>query len=398
MRTLFASLALALCVIVGGVVYQFSRSMAAQKTSAKAPEKLAVQVMRVQRRTLRERTDLVGSLMANATVTIRAKTGGYVIGLPFDVGDSVKEGQLIVELDQTRHHELVSRAEAALKVAKAQLRAQETRQSQAAKELDRQAQLARSRVSTAEQQEAAAAQLAIANAELDLERARVDQAESDLQRTRLAMDETRVMSPITGFVASRMVDQGDLADPVKDLLQLVDLSKVRTVVHVVEKDYPKVELGQTATIRVDAFPEEQFTGRVIRKAPVLDNLTRTAAIQIEIPNPRTLLKPGMHARVSIVFGVHSDADVVPLASLVEHGDKPAIFVVEGDPPTSLLQEVETGLSEGDMVEILSGIKPDARVVTLGTRLIQHGQQVTPVEVSAVATVDDTARTDREGAE
>lgn len=384
MKPVAVVLVLSACLAVGWFVYRDSVSRVEAKSTASPPPSLAVQVMKVQRRRMEERVDLVGSLEANSTVTIRAKTTGYVTRLPFDVGDRIKAGELLVELDTTRHQELVSRAQAALKVSKAQLRAQETRRSQAAKELDRQNLLAKSRVSTAEQQEAAAASLSIANAEFDLEQARVDQAESDLLRSQLSLDETRVIAPMEGFVAARMVDSGDLADAAKDLLQIVDLSKVRTVVHIVEKDYEKIQqgIGQTATVRVDAFPNETFRGVVVRKAPILDPQTRTAAVQIEIPNPRLLLKPGMHARVSVVYSVHNDAEVIPLASLVEHGEKPALYVVEGNPPTTVLHEVQTGLTDGDMVEILSGLDDDDRVVTLGTRLIQHGQKVTPVEVPA----------------
>lgn len=392
MKPVAAVLVLAASLAVGWFVYRNSVSRMEAKSTASSPPSLAVQVMKVQRRRMEERVDLVGSLQANATVTIRAKTTGYVTRLPFDVGDRVKAGQLLVELDTTRHQELVSRAEAALKVSKAQLRAQETRRSQAIKERDRQNLLAKSRVSTAEQQEAAAASLSIAEAEFDLEQARVDQAESDLLRSQLSLEETRVIAPMDGFVASRLVDSGDLADPAKDLLQIVDLSKVRTVVHVVEKDYEKIQQGngQTATVRVDAFPKETFRGVVVRKAPVLDPQTRTAAVQIEIPNPRLLLKPGMHARVSIVYSVHNDAEVIPLASLVEHGEKPALYVVEGNPPTTVLHEVQTGLNDGEMVEIISGLDDDDRVVTLGTRLIQHGQKVTPVEVPSQALVHANA--------
>ena len=227
--------------------------------------------------------------------------------------------------------------------------------------------------------EQAEAEWDIAVAQRELEEARVKQAQSEVDHTLLAVNESKIDAPMAGFVGERFVEVGDLAKPDVPLLRIVSFDRVRTVVHVVEKDYPRVKLGQEATIQVDAFPSKEFHGKVIRKAPVLNPQTRTAAVQIEIDNSDYQLKPGMHARVSLVFERRSTL-VLPVAALVEQNARPAVFVVESDPPTIRRQEVKTGINDGEFVEILAGLSANDEVVTLGNRLVKTGQVVHPVKV------------------
>src|SRR5206468_8021511 len=95
------------------------------------------------------------------------------------------------------------------------------------------------------------------------------------------------------------------------LLSVVDLSTVRLVANLIEKDFRRIQKGLTAVVEVDAFPGEKFTGQVSRVAPVFDAATRTAVMEIEVPNPGFRLKPGMYARVSLIVDRQTDAVTVP---------------------------------------------------------------------------------------
>ena len=376
-------LSIAVCVYVGWTVYQ--DSLAHAKPAGKKSrdrEKLAVsvEVTRVQRRAIEDRIELVGSLAPIAQVEIRSRISGYIKKLALDVGDTVNKGDVVVELDDSRHQESVSEATASLKVAEAQLKSSRSRQGLAQKKLKRFEQLAQTGVATDQETEQAEAELEIAKTDVELQLARVAEAAAILENSKLALKETKLYAQSDGVVSQRWLESGDLAKPDVPLLEIVDLSRVRTNVNVVEKDYPKIQVDQLATLHCDAFPNATFTGTVVRKAPVLDAETRTATVFIEIENPQRLLKPGMYARVSIVFSTRKKADVVPIAALIERDEKSAIFVVSGDPPVSSLHEVETGIVDGESVEILSGINENDRVVTLGSRVIQPGQRVRPIEV------------------
>ncbi|MEQ8851669.1 efflux RND transporter periplasmic adaptor subunit [Gimesia sp.] len=382
MKVLIAPACTAIAMVVGWLVYDKSVKDVQVPTKTIIPEPIAVQVTRSTTKTLEKRINLVGNLEAGSQVEVRTRYSGYIKSMPFDVGDRIMEGDVILELNDSENRELVSKAEAALSVAKAQLKAQITSQELAQKAYDRLLVLQKSGVSTRQQMEEAQASLAIQEAQTELEQARVDQAGADLEQSRLRLQENKILAPTSGFLAERMVDIGDLAKPDVALMKIVNLDHVRTVVHIVEKDYEDVKIGQQAAITVDTFPDQTFSGHVKRKAPVMDPQTRTAAVHIEIPNEDFSLKPGMHARVQIVFEHRPETKVLPIASLTRRKDGPgsAVFIIGGNPPMTHRRNIEVGINDGEMVEILSGINAEDLVITLGNRLVDEGQTVTPVEV------------------
>jgi RND family efflux transporter MFP subunit len=329
-------------------------------------------VVGLQIRDIEESLELVGSLEAGRDVEIRSRVSGQIMELTVDVGDRITAGQELVRIDASEQRELVRRAEAAKQVAIAERGAQELRVTAAGQEHRRQRDLRSQGVGTAQQLEAAESKLGIAKAELRLSASKVEQAESELERSRLAVAERRIESPLSGRVASRMVQVGDLAKSDLGLLRIVDLSTVRTTLHVGESDYRELRRGQRAEVRVDTFPDAVFVGHVERLAPVLDPETRTAVVYVAVENPRGLLKPGMYARVRVVLDRHEGASVVPLSAVVDSEGHKTIFVVSGDGQSVRQVEVRLGLTAGDgLVEVLDGLEPADRVVTLGSHLLDE---------------------------
>jgi RND family efflux transporter MFP subunit len=382
MRVLIAPACTATAMLIGWFVYEQSLRDTQTAPQTIITEPIAVQVTRSTEKSLEKRINLVGNLEAGSQVEIRTRYSGYIKSMPFNVGDLIKAGEVILELNDSENRELLSKAKSSLTVAKAQLKAQVTSEELAQKAYQRLLVLQKSGVSTTQQMEEALANLAIAQSQTELEEARVEQAESDLEQSRLRLQENQILAPTNGFLAERLVDVGDLAKPDVALMKIVNLETVRTVVHIVEKDYEDVKIGQKAAITVDTFPDKIFSGQVIRKAPVLDPLTRTAAVYIEIPNSDFSLKPGMHARVSIVFEHRHKTNVLPIASLTRRKDGPgsAVFIIGGNPPITERRNIEVGINDGELVEILSGINAADLVITLGNRLVDEGQTVTPIEV------------------
>lgn len=386
MKAILTLLAVGISAGLGWGVYMYSSEIADNSVPPATKQPISVETMISHEQPIEDRAELVGSLTAGAEVQILAPRNGYITELPFDVGDPIKRGDVIVMLDDREQKEMVAGAKAALVVAEAQKRAAEAEEKMALAEYRRQQRLVDRNAASQQALEQAKSQWDIAVAQRELEEARVKQAQSEVDRNQLALEDSKIIASMSGYVGERFVDVGDLAKPDVPLLRIVSYNKVRTVVHVVEKDYPRVEIGQDATIHVDAYPRKEFFGKVIRKSPVLNPNTRTAAVQIEIPNKDQLLKPGMHARVSLVFE-RRNAIVLPVAALVEQNDRPAVFVIENDPPTIRKQEVVTGINDGEFVEILSGLAADDQVVTLGNHLVKNGQVVDPVEIPWSSFVD-----------
>lgn len=363
-----------LTVVLGWYLYQDSVASTETEPKPAEPEIVAVKAVKARRQRIQERIELVGSLEPRAEVVIRSRVNGYLSRVPFDLGDRVESGTVVVELDNTDTRELVARAEAATRVAEAQLAAQQAREQQAAREVARLEKLSRSGVSTEQETDAAIAALDVARAELKLEEARLNQARSDLERARITLEELTIETPLTGYVAERNAEVGDLARTEDVLLRIVDLNTVRTSASVVERDYEKVRVGQTASIEVDTCPHQSFSGRVVRKAPVLDPATRTGRIYIEIENRHLKLKPGMHARVSIVASTRN-ALVVPVSAVLERDDREFVFTADSASGSAQPQTVATGIRQHDAVEILSGLKENTPVVTIGSRMIADGTQL-----------------------
>jgi len=374
MRTAVFLSSLIICSGLGYYVYQ--ESLASVDSGSRSPQDsfVSVETVRSQRCHLDERVDLVGSLEPVDQVQVRSRIIGYLEKLPYDVGDSVRAGEIVVELGDLTYQERVSRAGQAQKVAIAQRGAAIARRDQIQLEVQRFKDLARSGVSTEQQQEDAEARLAVAEAEISLEEARVSEASTEIQRAEAALSELRIATPISGIVAERTVEVGDLAKSEEVLLRIVNLKRIRTIVHIVERDYEKIRSGQPAIIGVDSVPDMTFNGTVIARAPVIDPETRTARVMIEIENSGEQLKPGMHARVTIVASHRDNAQVVPVSALHERNGRQFVFVSEAD-SVARRRFVTTGIRDGELVEILSGIDPAATVITLGSRLVQDGSSI-----------------------
>ncbi len=359
---------------VGWFLYQDSVASTETEPKQKEAEVVAVEAVAVRRQLVEEHIELVGSLEPRAEVVIRSRVDGYLSKVPFDLGDRVEADNVIVEIDNEDTQELVARAEAAEKVAEAQLVAQQAREQQAAREVTRLEKLSESGVSTEQEMDAAVAVWDVAKAELKLEEARVNQARSDLERARITLEELTIETPLSGYVAERNAEVGDLARAEDVLLRIVDLNTVRTEASVVERDYEKVRVGQAARIEVDTYEDQAFFGTVVRKAPVLDPDTRTGLIYIEIDNRSLKLKPGMHARVSIVASSH-DATVVPMSAILERDDREFVFAVDPTSGTARRQFIRTGIRMLDAVEVLNGLTSDTQVITIGSRMIAEGTQL-----------------------
>jgi membrane fusion protein (multidrug efflux system) len=126
-------------------------------------------------------------------------------------------------------------------------------------------------------------------------------------------------------------------------------------------------------VEVDAYPGERFTGRIARVSPVLDPTTRTAPIEIEIPNADYRLKPGMYARVNVSTGTKKDALVVPSNAVVDLGGRRGVFQPQND--TAVFRVIQVGLEQPDVIEVVGGLTENETVITTGASALRDGDRV-----------------------
>jgi len=202
-------------------------------------------------------------------------------------------------------------------------------------------------------------------------------AKSDYDLSKKRLDDTAIVAPLSGVVTERNVKLSDLVNTTRPLFKVVDLHILEAEVHVPEQDYAKVRSGQEAILKIDAFPEKSFLGRVERKSPVIDSRSGTAEVTVAVENPEGILRPGMFVRVQIVVAVHPDALTLPREAILMQGERQTVYTVQ----EGIAREVtvETGFQEGDRVEILDGLAGEDRVVVRGHLGLQSGTKVRVIE-------------------
>jgi RND family efflux transporter MFP subunit len=145
--------------------------------------------------------------------------------------------------------------------------------------------------------------------------------------------------------------------------------------NVPERSIGKLRVGNVAIVTVDAIPDEPFTGRVARISPVLDAATRSALIEIDIPNSGRVLKAEMFARIRLDLGSMREATLIPRDGLVYRGQQPGVYVVEGDRP--VFRAIETGTTREDQVEVLANLAAGTTIVGRGATMIREGDRIRP---------------------
>ncbi|MCA8999777.1 MAG: efflux RND transporter periplasmic adaptor subunit [Planctomycetaceae bacterium] len=381
-RLLFGLAGIAACWGAWYIVYQDSLERMATEDAAPMKVPISVEVVPVLEQEMREQITLVGSLVPIAQTEVRSRTTGYIASMPdrIRIGAVVQKGDELCQLDAESLKKNVQRSKAALQVAQKQLDAREVERDHAHLILNRQRLLQERGASTLEELESAEVALKIAEANVKLEAARVSQAEAELHQAELELEDLNLRAPIDGFIAERMMDVGDLAQPNMPLLRIVKLETVQTTVQVVERDYSKIHVGQRAEVTVDAYPGKVFSGSVAQVSPALDVETRTAPILIDVPNKNGQLKPGMFARVSLTLEEDRKALTIPVAAVIEEDGQSCVMAVDPQSQQVFLRKIERGMTHQGVVEVRSGLDPSEHVITLGNRLVRPGQVVNAVEV------------------
>ncbi|MFO7301677.1 MAG: efflux RND transporter periplasmic adaptor subunit [Acidobacteriota bacterium] len=351
---------------------------------------MTVEIGTVDRGEMVDYVTVVGNLIGEATVEVVPRIAGRIEAIYVKLGDPVTRGQAIAKIEDRAIREQVNQVRANLEVNRATLAARQNDVEVARNALDRaRASFERGLLSQASLEDAearynaAVSQVTVAEAQLVSTQARLDEL-------LVSLADTDVVSPVDGFVGRRDLDPGAFATANTAIVSLVDISTVRMVANLIEKDFRRVRQGAPAIVEVDAFPGEQFTGQVSRVAPVFDPATRTATMEIEVPNPGFRLKPGMYARVRLTAERKPDALVVARSAVVDLQGRRGVYVVDEN-DVARFQEVETGVSDGERIEIVRGLEEGTRVVTTGALAVRDGERVLSVEAVRPPEARDRAR-------
>jgi membrane fusion protein, multidrug efflux system len=286
-----------------------------------------------------------GTLEAAHSATVRAQLGGTIRAIGPELGQLVRRGDLLARIDAGGLGDVASSARAQLASASAQLEL-------ARREVERTRALV-------EAGAVARRELEQAESRVTAQRATVDQARAQLTTARDQLGDATLRAPMTGVVAQRAVNTGDVVTQGATLYQIIDPSSIRLAASVPSDEVAAVEVGHAVQFTVHGYPDETFTGNVARIAPSADPTTRQIAILVDLPNPSHRLLAGLFARGRIV-AQRATGVAVPVTAVDARGDEAAVLRLTGlqlerlpvrlglrDPERDLV--LVTGLADGDRV-------------------------------------------------
>jgi HlyD family secretion protein len=334
---------------------------------------MTVELAKARMMSLDDEITVVGNLIGEATVAVAPRTAGRLQEMYVRLGDRVSRGQRLAKIEDFEIVEQVKQAEAAQEVSLATIRQRDADLKLAETNVVRSRSLFERQLLPKQTLDDNEARYQAAVAQLDLARAQTTQSKARLEELRINLANTVITSPVNGFVARRAVDPGAFVSQNAPVADVVDITLVRLVANVVEKDLKQLESGNSANVQVDAFPGETFAGRIARVSPVLDPATRTAPIEIEIPNPTFRLKPGMYARVGITTHTKKNALVLPANAVIDLGGRRGVFQLQNN--VAVFRTVQVGTEKGDVVEILAGVKEGEEVISTGAGALRDGDRV-----------------------
>lgn len=306
---------------------------------------LPVKAETVKILTMQSDVSAVGTLIAADSVVIRPEIAGRVVGLHFQEGQLVQKGAKLVSLDPSEYSAQLAGSTAAAKT--------ESQRYDRAQEL-----LEKNFIS----KEA-----------LDVAKGNMDRALAKQRQDDALLSKTTITAPFSGVLGLRQISPGAYVKAGDDIVRLENLSSVKLDFRVPEMYLSQIKPGQELTIKVDAYPNDVFRGKIYALEPAVDEKTRTVVVRAQIPNVQNKLRPGMFARVNVLLSTRPNAIVIPEQAIWPQGRDAFVYrVVDGK---AVLTKIELGVRRPGEVEVLKGLTANDVVVTDGQMKLKDGAPV-----------------------
>jgi len=326
-----------------------------------------VEVIRVSRSTPKSDLQLPGSIQALTEAPILARANGYIKRRLVDIGDRVKEGQPVAEIEEPEMDAQLAQARADLATAQANAKL-------AGVTAGRYQDLLKSEAVSKQDVDNYAGDYAA-------KQAMGQSAEANLKKLEEMKSFETVYAPFSGVITLRNVDVGALVNAGSTLLfRVAQTSTLRTYVNVPQTDADSIRPGQQARLSVSNFPGRYFTGTVARTANSLDPSSRTMLVEVQVPNPNGVLLPGMYSQVDLSSARTDPPLLIPGVALIVRATGPEVAVVRPD-HTVHFQKIGIGRDYGDRLEVVSGLEVGDTVVTNPRDFVREGVKVNPVNAA-----------------
>jgi len=352
-----------LLVLFSSLIFGFGFRREREQTVEKEVE-VPVVVEKVKRGEIKKTVETYGNILPSKRILIYSKVSGKLEKLYFEEGDRVKEGELLAEIE---HKELELR----IKSLKASLKMAEIELERIKKDFKRISSLYKEKAVSSQQYDDV-------KAGYETAKARVESIKANLSLAEKQLKDSYITAPFCGIIDKKFVDEGEMitsSSMMKSspIYSLIEIDKVKVRGEVAESDFVKLKKGMKVEVKVDAYPEKIFPGKVSLISPSIDPSSRTGEVEIEIPNPELKLRGGMFARIKIIIEERKNTLIVNEKAIFPEDSKYYVWVVKDKEVEK--RYVDKGIEEGKRVEILKGLKEGEKVVVEGGIGLKEGMKV-----------------------
>jgi RND family efflux transporter MFP subunit len=367
---------------------------------------LEAAVVRVERRPLGNTLTIAGEFKPFQDVEVHAKVAGYIRNINVDVGDHVKEGQVLAVLEVPELAAELSGADAAVRRSQEEIRRAQSDVNRAQSAhaaahsgYARLKQAADARAGLVAQQEIddaqakdleAEAQVSSSEAQLSAARQQLEVAQANQKQYYALESYSRITAPFAGVITARLADTGALiqggtsaSSGVGPVVRLAEVSKLRLIVPVPESAVSQIHLGDPVKARVQALNQD-FEGKVSRFSDSLDRQTRTMETEIDFSNKDGRLIPGMYAEATLSLAKNALELCVPLEAVARNNNEATVLTVNKNNEIEE-RKIKLGFEGESYVQVLGGVAEGDRVVIGGRSQFRPGQKVQPKDVSGQRT-------------
>jgi len=352
-----------LLVLSSSLIFGFGFRREREET---VEEKVRVPVVveKVKKGEIKKTVETYGNILPSKRILIYSKVSGTLEKLYFEEGEMVKKNDLLAEIE---HEEL----ELNIKSLKASLKMAQIELGRVEKDYKRISALFK---------KGATSQQTYDNIKAQYEgtKANVESLKANLALAKKRLEDSYIVSPFSGIIEKKFVDEGEMitsSSMMKSspIYSLIEIDKVKVRGEVAESDFVKLKKGMKVEVKVDAYPEKIFQGKVSLISPSIDPSSRTGEVEIEIPNPELKLRGGMFARIKIIIDERKNTLIINEKAILQENSKYYVWVVKDNEVEK--RYVDKGIEEGKRVEILKGLKEGEKVVVEGGIGLKEGMEV-----------------------
>ena len=349
-RFILIDLIILLCLVLGYVAYQQKHKVVRKNVVATA---ILVDVATVKTQNMDEKIRTIGNLLAFDTVQVSPEIAGQVAKIAFHAGQQVSQGRVLIQLDDSLQRADLHSAQADLSLSEVNYK----------------------------RNQALLLKGAIAQETVDQAKADYLAKKAAVHRYQLKVEKMELVAPFDGVVGAKQVSVGQYVAVGQNLVEIVSQQQLQIQYNVSQAYVAKLHKGQMVTISTTALPGEKFTGKVFYVSPTIDADSRTVEVRALVPNAQHKLSAGLFVQVGQSLGQRPNVMVIPRQAIIASLEGESVVqVVKGK---AEFVTVETGVTEGDNIEILSGLTPGDSIVIAGQQNLRAGM---PVMIKSRATL------------